>query len=69
MAEFLVERIHGLGTLDAEETVDTGLDRLLGRCELRGVDIGLRLCELVGEIISDGDGDNEVSVRQTLHKG
>ena len=64
-----MHRIDGLLALDGEETVNPCLDGLLGLVEGGIVDVGLRLRELVGKVVGDGDGKHEITVCQTLHEG
>ena len=69
VAKFLMKNVYRNCTLHCEEVVDTLLNGLFSLCELRTVDIGLRLCELLGEVISDSDRKNEVTIGQSLHEG
>ena len=69
VAKFLMKNVYRNGTLHCEEVVDTLLNGLFSLYELRTVDIGLRLCELLGEVISDSDRKDEVTIGQSLHKG
>ena len=69
VAEFLVDAVHGLGTLDGEYLLNPLADGLLGLGELGSVDVGLGLRKLMGQIVADGVREDKVTVSQALHKG
>ena len=55
--------------IDGKEPVDTCLDSLFSLDELGRIDVGLGLRELLGKVVADGDGDDEIAVGKALHKG
>ena len=55
-------------SLDCKQFCNTFLDSLLGLVKLRGVDVCLRLLDLLGKISADSVRQDEISVCQTLHQ-
>ena len=68
VTEFLMDGIHGFGTIDGEEFVDSFLNGLFRNDEFLRADIGLGLRKLLGKVIADCNGNYEISVSESLHK-
>ena len=54
---------------DGKEFLDAVVDLLFGLLELTGIGLRTRAGFLGREIIADGVGENEITVRQPLHQG
>ena len=69
VAEFLVDAVHGFGSLDREDFINPVADGLFRLSEFRSIRVSLRLRKLMGQIVADGVGKNEVTIGQALHQG
>ena len=62
LAQLLVERIHGAGSIDRHEGVDASLSRLKGFLDGRRVLVQLGQVEAVRQVVVDRVGQDEVAV-------
>ena len=69
VAQLLVDGVDTALALDVHQTVDLGLNGLLGSLKLRQVGGDAWPNLLVGQIVLDGVRQHEIAVGQTLHKG
>ena len=67
-AEGLVVVVDGEGALDADEVVHAGADVLLGLVEFGAFGFDFADVDLVGEVVLEGVGEDEVAVGQALHE-
>ena len=68
MAEFLVQLVGRLGTLDCHEFGDTLAYALLGGVEFGSIGGETRHLDLVAEIVLHCVGQHEITVSKTLHQ-